>query len=199
MRAGILLLVVLSAVLVAPCGEPSGGPAQNSTPPAWTDYQSAESGFEVRYPRSWRRATEPVTPKLTEPREILSLATFPLRYRPTNCEAFAGSARGDLGPRDAFLAIQERGYDEASDWLDFPPRPERFRPTQDNAKDAEPACGDRPGSDVRWFNFTDAGRHFHVLVVLGSDAASAVRGDAWRILNTLRFDPNVKPDWPASG
>jgi hypothetical protein len=143
MRAVILLLVVLSAGLVASCGEQSSRPAQNSTPPAWTDYQSAKWGFEVRFPRSWRRGTEPVTPKLTEPREILSVATFPLRYRPTNCEAFAGSARGDLGPRDAFLTVHERGYDEASEWLDFPPRPERFRPTQDNAKDPEPDCGDR--------------------------------------------------------
>jgi|SRR5919109_3055143 hypothetical protein len=199
MRAGILLLVVLSAPLVASCGEQASRPARNSTPPAWTAYQSAKWGFEVRFPRSWRRATEPVTPKLTEPREVLSVGTFPLRYRPTNCEAFAGSVRGDLGPRDAFLTVQERGYDEASEWLDFPPRPERFRPAQDNAKDPEPGCGDRPGSDVRWFNFTDAGRHFHVLVVLGSDAASPVGAGAWRILNTLRFDPNVKPDWPASG
>jgi hypothetical protein len=168
-------------------------------PPDWTTHRSAKWGYTVSFPATWQRAERPVTPLLTEPREILSLGTFPLRHRSTNCEAFAGSAREDLGPADAFLTIQERGLDHNSEWLDFPQRPTRFGPAPENANVAEPACGDRPGTDVRWFNFTEAGRHFHVLVVSGPDAPPGLRRDAWRILNTLRLDPSVKPDWPASG
>jgi hypothetical protein len=167
-------------------------------PPGWTTYRSAKWGYSLRFPATWQRAERAVTP-LTDPREILSLGTFPLRYRPTNCDAFAGSARDDLGPADAFLTIQERGFDRNSEWLDFEPRPERFGPTPENANMAEPACGDRPGTDVRWFNFTDAGRHFHVLVVSGPDAPPELQQDAWRILNTLHLDPDTKPDWHASG
>jgi hypothetical protein len=172
--------------------------ALDMTPPDWTTYGSTEWGYSVSYPATWQRAERPVAARLTEPREILSLGTFPLRHRPTNCEAFAGSARQDLGPADAFLTVQERGFDHTSEWLDFPQRPKRFAPTL-SANVAGPACGDRPGTDVRWFNFTDAGRHFHVLVVAGPDAPPDLRRDAWRILNTVRLDPKVKPDWPGSG
>jgi hypothetical protein len=170
------------------------------TPPEdWTTYQSARWGYTVSFPPPWQRAERSVTPRLTEPREILSLGTFPLRYRPTDCEAFAGSARQDVGPADAFLTIQERGFDPNSEWLDFLPRPKRFAPTHENANIAEPACGDRPDTDLRWFNFTDAGRHFHVLMVSAPDAPPDLRRDAWRILNTLRLDPDYRPSWPASG
>ena len=171
--------------------------AEDASPPDWTTYRSAERGYTVSFPASWQRAERPVS-RLTDPLEILSLGTFPLRHRPTNCDAFAGSAREDLGPSDAFLTILERGFDPTSEWPGFPPRRERFSPTPENAKGAEPACGDRPGTDGRWLNFTGAGRHFHVQIVLGPDATSAVRRDAWRILDSLRLDPAAKPDWPAS-
>lgn len=180
--------------------DPHRGPSPSGDErSSWVTSQDARRGYSVRFPESWHRASEPISPKLTDPREILALATFPLRYRPTNCEAFGGAGRSDLGPDDVFLTVQERGYDRDSDWPDFPPRPERFGPTPENMKAAEPACGDRADTDVRWFNFTAAGRYFHVLVVSGSAASRDVRRDAWRILNTLRLDPNVKPDWPASG
>ena len=192
------LLLFLLCAAVAGCGGQASRSAGGASAPAWTSYRSAEWGYTVSFPRSWHRATEPVAPKLADPREILSLATFPLRHRPTNCGALAGSAREDLGPRDAFLTVQERGFDRDSQWLDFPPRPKRFTPTSETAKAAEPSCGDARGTVVHWSNFTDAGRHFHVLVVVGPQAPAPVRRDAWRILNTLRFDPTVSPDWAAS-
>jgi hypothetical protein len=52
---------------------------------------------------------------------------------------------------------------------------------------------------VRWFNITDAGRHFHVLMVFGPSVPRDVRRDGWRVLNSLRLDGDVEPDWPASG
>lgn len=195
-----ILLVALCGALLAACGEQSSRTAEEAevSPLAWTNYQSAEWGYTVSFPTSWRRAESPVS-RITDPREILALGTFPPRHRPTNCEAFAGSAREDLGPSDAFLTILERGVDRGAEWLDFPPRPNRFGPTPENAEGADPACGDRRRTDGRWLNFTDAGRHFHVLMVFGPDAPPAVRRDAWQILNSLRLDPSAQPDWPASG
>jgi hypothetical protein len=51
---------------------------------------------------------------------------------------------------------------------------------------------------MRWLYFSDAARHFHLLVVFGRDASPGVRRDAWRILDSLRLEPDVKPDWPAT-
>lgn len=66
--------------------------------------------------------------RLADPRELLALAAFPLpRHRPTNCEAFAGSARSQMSREDVILTVQERGYDDRdSEWPDFPPRPDQF-------------------------------------------------------------------------
>lgn len=57
--------------------------------------------------------------------------------------------------------------------------------------------GDLPVED-HWFGFADAGRAFHVLVIIGRAASSDVRDEAWSILDRLRFDPDVRPDWKAS-
>jgi hypothetical protein len=46
--------------------------------------------------------------------------------------------------------------------------------------------------------FTDAGRQFYAMVVLGPDASAKVRAEAFAILDRLRFDPAVQPDWQAS-
>jgi hypothetical protein len=50
-----------------------------------------------------------------------------------------------------------------------------------------------------WFGFSDAGRAFHVFVGIGKDAPPDVRRDAFRVLDSLRFDPAVKPGWRSSG
>ena len=151
----------------------------------------------MKVPKGWQAAREPVG-RIGEPREILSVATFPLRHQPTDCEAFAGSARRDLGPRDAFLTVLERGHDDDSRWSDFPPRPARFNRGVEE-EDAEPACGDQEGTTIYWRYLEDGGRHFHLLVAIGRDASLETRQEAWGILGSLRLDPEVRPKWPASG
>jgi hypothetical protein len=197
---GLSAPLAAAAVLavVSSCGEaqPEPRPERAEPSPTGTTYTDKRWGYSVAFPGTWHRAIEAVARELTEPREVLSLATFPLRYHPTDCEAFAGAARSDLGSHDAFLTVQERGYDPVSDWRDFPSRPEHFHPT--SGEPAEARCGDPPGATVYWRNFTDAGRHFHTLVVIGPDAPGSVRSEAWRILDSLRLDPDRRPTWPAS-
>jgi hypothetical protein len=202
MHAALVSPLVLAAVaaLLAGCGgEGSRSAGEGGRPPVETTYRSAEWGYTVTVPDGWHRAEQSLTPTLTDPREILSLGTFPLRYRRSECAHVPTSALEDMTAADVFVTIQERGLDPDSDWPDFPPRPAHFRfePGQDSEA---PHC---VRGSVRfvdhWFGFSDAGRHFHVEVALGTAAAEDLRREAYRILDSLRLDPNVKADWRASG
>jgi hypothetical protein len=203
-RAWVFVLGAMVALVVPlfGCGQDTerARGVTGTQQPKWPTHQDARWGYSVRFPDSWYRAGQPVS-ELTDPREILALATFPLaRQQATNCEAFAGSARSEMRPNDVLLTIQERGYDHNSDWTDFPQRPGHFGPTDPSSADpADPGCGDPPGTTVYWRNFSDAGRHFHTLVVIGPDAPASVRAQAWGILDSLRFDPDRVPTWASSG
>jgi hypothetical protein len=157
-------------------------------------------GIAVELPPGWQRATVSLTPNLEDPRAVLSVGTFPLRYRETDCEHVPTSALEDLGPGDAFVTLEERGLDPHSTWPpDFPPRPAHFGPQlgAPNADASECAPGARFTN--HWFGFTDSGRHFHVLVAFGPTASATVQRQAWQILDSLKIDPRVRPDWRSSG
>jgi hypothetical protein len=155
------------------------------------------------FPSSWHRAGGSLTPGIIDPVEVLSLATFPLREGDQLC-GDRGEALARVHPAGALVTIQERGQG-AHGGPDFPPRPARFRPDpQLPGRSTWPYCVVRPGGPPLpildyWFGFGDAGRAFHVLVAVGRSAPAEVRRDAFRILDNLRFDPNVKPDWQDSG
>lgn len=157
---------------------------RDATPTRWRTYRDRARGVEVRLPDGWRRAPKSLTPRLTDPREIFAAGTYPLRYRPTNCEAFAGSAREDLGRRDALVVVQEQGNPHSPG---FPPRPRSFagRPAQPGG----PGCGEHPGADTWWLPFRDAGRRFYALVVIGREGSWRTRSEAFALLDSLRFDP----------
>ena len=112
------------ALAIAGCGTVAATPRPAHAPLR----EVREHGLTVELPRGWQVATENLTPDLVDPREELSVATFPLRYRPTACAHVPGSALEDLGPGDAFVSLQERGLDPGSTWADFPARP--ARPTE---------------------------------------------------------------------
>jgi hypothetical protein len=106
-----------------------------------------------------------------------------------------------MGPRDGFLTILERGRDPRSNWAEFPPRPRHFasaaRPQ--HGGDLAACLHGTPKLIDYWLPFTDAGRHFYAMIVLGTDAPPAIRAQAFGILDRVRFDPAVTPDWRASG
>jgi hypothetical protein len=194
MRTAELLagLALASTIAVAGCG---GEPAAPPPPQLVTDQTH---GLAVELPLGWQRATASLTPGLVDPREVLSVATFPPRYRPTGCAHVAGSALDDLGPRDVFLTLQERGLDRDSTWRDFPPRPTHFGPELGGPSEASECVPSACFTD-HWFAFTDGDRHFHVLVAFGPQAPVTVRREAWAILDSLRIDPRVRPAWRSSG
>lgn len=163
----------------------------------WRTHADPDRGFSVSLPGSWRLAGERMS-RISEPRELMSVGTTALRWHQTDCDAFAGAAGASMGARDVVVTVWERGYDRDSDWVDFPPRPERFGPVAD----AEPAgrgCGEPSGTMAHWRNFSASGRHFHTLVRIGPDAPAGTVAQAWRILDSLRLDSDYQPSWPASG
>jgi hypothetical protein len=191
--ARLLALFAFVAVLApAACGR------ETTASPRGQFVTDAVHGIALQLPPGWQRATVSLTPGLIDPREVLSVATFPLRYRPTRCDHVAGSALEDLGPTDGFVTLQERGLDPSSTWPDFPPRPEHFGPELGGPSEAS-ACVPSARFTDHWFGFTDSDRHFHILVAFGPEVPVAVQREAWQILDSLKIDPRVRPDWRSSG
>jgi hypothetical protein len=155
-------------------------------------------GLTVALPAGWQAAGTSLTPHLVDPREVLTVATYPLRYRRTACAQVAGSALEDLGPRDAFVTLQERGRDPGSTWPDFPERPAHFGPQLGGRSEAS-ACVPGAHFSDHWFGFSAGGRHFHADVAFGPQASAATRAAAWTVLDSLRVDPATQPNWSSSG
>jgi hypothetical protein len=200
------------ALAMAGCAETAAAPEQapQSQPPASQQaLQTATSptappmrvrahGLTAELPPGWQAASESLTPHLTDPREELAVGTYPLRYRQTECAHMPGSALEALGPGDAFVTLQERGLGVPDGEADFPARPARFGPELGGPSEAG-ACAPGGHFSDHWFGFSDGGRHFHVLVAFGPQAPAEVQRQAWAILDGLRVDPGVAPDWRSSG
>jgi hypothetical protein len=181
----------LAGALLAACGEET-----NTTPS--TVHQRPAKGYSVTVPDGWHRAEHNLTAQITDPIEMLSLATAPFRRGEGLCEALAR-----VVPEGGLVAVQERGAG-AHDSPDFPARPAHFRPKRvDEGYSTWPHCGVQDGEppipmDHYWFGFSDAGRAFHVLVAFGKEASEQVREEAFAALDSLRLDPEVTPDWPSA-
>ena len=182
-------------LLLAGCGEDTE--SRISSPPPQLERYVAH-GVAVVLPAGWQHALSPLTPNLSDPREVLAVGTYPLRYRPTRCAHLPVSALEDMGPRDAFVTLQERGRDPSSSWPDFPPRPSHFGLERGGPSEAS-ACEPHSHFADHWFGFSDSGRHFHVLVAFGPEAPATTQQQAWAILDSVQVDPTMLPDWPSSG
>jgi hypothetical protein len=189
------IVVVLA---IAGCAETAAAPqqARQAAPPSAPPVTVRGHGLTAELPADWQAASESLTP-LVDPREALAVATFPLRYRQTECAHVPGSALADMGPGDAFVTLQERGLG-AADGPDFPARPVHFGPALGGPSEAS-ACVPAARFADHWFGFTDGGRAFHVMVAFGPQASDEVRRQAWAILDSLSVDPGVVPDWKSSG
>jgi hypothetical protein len=131
-------------------------------------------------------ASESLTPKLSNPVEILAAGTAgDLRPGGEACAHVPVAALEALGPDDAFVTVQER-YGET----DFPDRPERFSLTgRVEHGDAATCARGEAELEEYWFEFRDAGRGFHVLVAFGTEVTEARRAEALALLDSLRFEP----------
>jgi hypothetical protein len=137
-------------------------------------------GLAVDVPPGWQVAKHSLTPQLLDPKERLSIATFPLRYRAVGCNHFPSSALLDLGPRDALVTLQER----ANRRIRFPRRPRHFGPLPHDGSEA-PECVSRARFTDHWQTFRDGGRNFHLFVAFGPHASAKTKRQAWEMLDGL--------------
>jgi hypothetical protein len=197
-----LAAVAAFAVLLMACASESrtDRPAQASA--RWTVELDRDHGFSLQLPSGWIRTSGKITPQITDPLEILTVATLPIAGADPRgvCEPGSQPALPAFTAQDALVTLQESGRGALRiNRLSHPPRPDRFRPEHfpDGSTFTNCFVGDVAVED-HWFGFADAGRAFHVLVIIGRAAPKQVRDEAWSILDRLRFDPHVRPDWEAS-
>jgi hypothetical protein len=185
-------IAVVAVLTLAGCGADE---TERTAAPAVT---AGTRGVAVELADGWQAAPASLTPNLTDPREVLAVGTYPLRFRETECAHMPGSALQDMGPSDALITIMERGTEPGSTWPDFPARPAHFGPELGGASEAS-ACAPGARFTDHWFGFSDGDRHFHVLVAFGPRASATVRAQAWATLDRLKIDPGLAPDWRSSG
>ena len=142
--------------------------------------------YSVALPAGWHRARRNLTPQLTEPREILSVATYPLRYKRRARCGIGGCptpALNGFQATDILVSIQERMHSKpASEDVAIDLR------RRQRVLGADPrSC---PGDRVAWYafeSFAQAGRNLYVLAVVGKRAPARARAELRRLLRSLRF------------
>jgi hypothetical protein len=200
--APILLVGLVLAGAICGCGSAADGAMKGAPPPGWTTYADVRRGLSVDLPPGWHRARKSLTPDLADPREILSVGSYPLRYdADARCHlpSCPLPAIDDFGPADVLVSIQERGASDRARSLGTSRRrmvagfPRRPRPFELDPLDIRypPGKGSRCVrlriGEASFTPFRDAGRAFYAFVAVGRSASSASRRDVLRVLDRVRF------------
>jgi hypothetical protein len=176
---------LVAAVLATGCGATGTVAPELESRSHGARITDVRHGYSVTLPAGWYRARRNLTPELVDPREILSVASYPLRYqRGARCRISGCPTPALNGFRatDILVSIQERVH---------------AGPTvEDVAIDLRRRQADleRTGSCTRgrvaWYAFdpfAEAGRSLYVLVVMGKRAPARARADLKRVIGSLRF------------
>ncbi len=156
--------------LTVPAGEAGG---------AFADPQSDFSG---PLPLGWHVIETQLTAVLY-PRQVLALASFPLRQSEPDPECIPATLHEQMPAGGAAILVVE--YTGAPEPLqaDFPPRPDRFRLTDESFGVYE--CYGR-GHALR---FRERGRQLQFQVMLGERTGAKTRSEIAEILNGIRIGP----------
>jgi hypothetical protein len=157
--------VALVALAPVACGDDGG------TDPS-TVHQRPAMGYSLTIPDGWHRAAHSLTPAITDPVEMVSLATTPFRQGEGVCRALDRVAR-----KGALVMVRER-LDGGAGAPGFPTRPCAGR-------DSEPP---QPMDRYR-LGFRDRGRAVYVEMAFGKEAPAATRAEAFALLDSLRLAP----------
>ena len=160
--------------------------------PADVDFADPEVGVSGRHPAGWHRVR--ALTGFTEPREVLALASYPLRGGAQAGECAPDTARGDMPSGGAFVWLLE--YREQLPPERFPPRPRPFRLDREQLAE-HVACFPGPGWSTA---FAAAGRQFQLLVAFGGPPTERRLRGVEVALDSLAFDrlPPADPSiaWP---
>jgi hypothetical protein len=200
----VLLVLVLCASTYALAG--CGLSAETTKPaPTKTDgsvsFEDSDVGVSGQYPQGWHRARSLTSFVL--PREVLVLASYPLRDGAEAGECAPNTARADMPPGGTFVWLLEWRPQRGDVWADFPrerfpPRPIRFEIGRSELADGV-FCFPGPGFST---TFRAADRPFQLIVAFGGRPSDDQLGQVETILDGLRFAelPAPPPDpyagWP---
>jgi hypothetical protein len=147
---------------------------------------SARGGISVRVPRGWHLVRRGLT-NVVEPAQRLAVASFTVRLASHSCACGEPNVR-DFPRTGAFLFVWEyRAPSSRAELLRLPPRPSRFRVTQENPHWFECA-------GPSWVTaFRDRGRVFQVEVYLGPAAGTKARLQMDALLDSLRVAAPEEP------
>jgi hypothetical protein len=184
---GIAAAVVLVAVVTG-CG---AGETANRGTDGVARFHDGVVGVSGEYPAGWHRARN--LTNMAEPREVLALASYPLRGGDRAGECAPKKALADLPPDGAFIWLLEYRPARGEVWADlprsrFPPRPS---PIELSRRDLQTGlCQSGPGYGTA---FRAADRPFQLLVAFGTRVSDARLSQAEAVLNSLRFDSLPPP------
>lgn len=204
--AGAFTMTLIVVGVAALGGGSTSGPTDAATVAPTADQTSPEDtsidtrppslrvvsvdGVELEVPSMWELATETLTPSHNDPLELVSLATFPLSAEHGVCGAFPSQAVVDFPADGAFITIRERfrSVEAAS----FTARPVAFDPQAPPYVLPEGDCLDNTSrgdiGTMRWFPFSESGRFFELIVVIGTETPGWAVADTWDIVNSLEVE-----------
>jgi hypothetical protein len=157
--------------------------------PSGIIYRDEQQGVSVTLPPGWHRARHNLTPHLVDPREVLTVATYRLRYSAKPRCPVPGCplpALDRFGREDVLISIQERRQLWRSWRASFTPRPRRF--VQEPMRLHYSRCARQVLGEATWTAFRDKGRAFYAFVAIGRAAKPATRHAVQRVLDSLDFD-----------
>ena len=205
--------LVVAAIAASGCGgvETTERPDSRTTEAAASadrgcaagSVRDTDLGVAFSYPCAWERAPAPLTSSV-DPREVVALATYPLRVRGTGggpCVALRDEL-ATMPAGGALIWLLEYRPPRGDVWADlprerFPERPRRFELSRADLQAG--LCGAGLGTSL---TFRDANRPFQLWLLMGEDVRGARLAEIREILDSLRFDelPAPPPDpyagWP---
>jgi hypothetical protein len=96
----------------------------------WVVHYDPAHGVTLSYPPTWFRARQSLTPRLADPAELVTLATFPPGTPDGRCAHFPTGALERLEPEGALVSLQERSGEPVG----FPAREGPCQPGDGPAK-----------------------------------------------------------------
>src|SRR3954470_2183571 len=199
------VLALTGAAALAGTQDGAGRVGGLDTQVGWTAYRDARHGLSLDLPPGWHRAPGNLTPHLIEPREILSVGSYRLRYKRRSLCGVPGCplpALDGFGRRDVLISIQERRHVRRPVRAGFAPRrrPFALEPMRlSYPPGARWRCARRVLGRTTWTAFTDGGRAFSPSVAVGRAAPPAPRRDARRVIESLTFDRRASSETLAIG
>jgi hypothetical protein len=191
----VVAAVLLAGLVLSSCSadEERPAPAAAEAAAGMTRFTDERRGFEVTFPSAWMRADTVLTPALGDPREILSVGTVEpvANGRSSPCAQHPVETMARVGPRDAFVTIQERGNQLSSEMRPGPPQLGAVAPDDSEL----PACLGRDAPfRTYWMPFELGGRGFYANAALGDDAPRELRAELQAVLDSFAVPASVVED-----